>query len=277
VISPRALIIAGPNGSGKSTLTAELAGQGIVVPEAYVNPDDIARRLREERPDVPRQEIEQEAFLLGRKLRQEYREKRVSFALETVFSHPSGLIDLCKLRETSFEITLVVVTTCDPEINVQRVARRVKAGGHPVQEARIRERYERFMRLLPRIVEMAHRVYVFDATDVPRLCYRRGRFTIEDEVPDYLRRSLLQPLAERDQSRLLLAGLLAPGETLELPDEEAGTYEGAIRTSTPHYLLQEIAPGRCIRHDALLMTESLEAGERVRIAYREGCGQAEHI
>src|SRR5437667_4280394 len=75
VTSPQALIIAGPNGSGKSTLTGQLAAQGISVPAEYINPDDIARRLREEIPEAPQKEIEQAAFQLGRQQRQEYREK----------------------------------------------------------------------------------------------------------------------------------------------------------------------------------------------------------
>ena len=275
--APEAFIIAGPNGSGKSTLTDHLVEYGIALPEAYINPDVIARSLLEREPEALQEERNRKAFEEGRRLRQEYRERGISFALETVFSHPSGLLDLQKLQEAGYRITLAVVTTSDPEINVRRVAGRVKTGGHAVEEKKIRERHKRFMALLPRMVEMANRVFVFDASDVTQLCYIRDRIPIEINMPAYLRRALLEPLAQREQARLQVAAQVLPEEIMELPNEENGSYEGLLRVSTPHYHLQEIAAGHCIRHDALLLTAPMEVGKKVRVIYHDGDGQLEEI
>jgi len=271
-ISPEAVIIAGPNGSGKTTLIASLPEYGISIPDLSINPDVIERHLREKAPDDLSSDVSRMAFHGGRRLRQEYREKRVSFVLETVFSHPSGLLDLQRLRDAGYRVTLAVVTTCDPEINVLRVAERVKTGGHAVAGEKIRERYDRFMRLLPRMVEMAASVFVFDSSETTRLCYKRERFPVAVTVPDYLQSTLLEPLAAREQARVDIVGLLAPGEQFALPDEASGSYEGTLRASMAHYALQETKSGHFVQHDQLLFPNQLPQVGRVHIAYMEGVG-----
>jgi len=272
--APEVFIIAGPNGSGKSTLTDQFREYGISLPETYINPDVIARHLLEQNPDLLPEDWNQRAFEEGRRLRQEYREQGISFTLETVFSHPSGLLDLQKLHEARYKITLAVVTTCDPEINVRRVMGRVKTGGHAVEEKKIRERHKRFMGLLPRMVEMADRIFVFDSSDATQLCYIREQSPMEINVPVYLQQTLLEPLAQRELSRHQLTGFLLPDEIMDLPDEEDGVYEGVIRACVPHYALQESISGRCVRHDTCLITAPMKAAKHMRIAYKEGVGQA---
>lgn len=144
--SRRVIVVAGPNGSGKSSLTRRLQrpGSNLPFPEQYVNADEIAVDLRNCGDADP----ERTAFRLGRERRAECREAGVSFAYETVLSHPSGLVDLLLLRRAGFHVTLIVVTTADPEINVARVRGRVQVGGHAVPEEKIRQRCRRFHGLL---------------------------------------------------------------------------------------------------------------------------------
>ena len=54
------------------------------------------------------------------------------------------------------------MTTEDPDINVDRVKQRVKNGGHPVEEIKIRERYFRTMHMLIDAIEVSDRAYLFD-------------------------------------------------------------------------------------------------------------------
>ena len=70
-----------------------------------------------------------------------------------------------RCREAGFEITVIFVTTRNPEINVKRVAGRFLAGGHSVPEDRIRSRYHRTMALLPRILEEADQWFLYDNSD----------------------------------------------------------------------------------------------------------------
>lgn len=96
----RLLIFAGPNGSGKSTLTTPNTLRHYdILPGRYINADDIARQLQAQAADALPEEREHIAFRRARALRAEYRQQGVSFAFETVFSHPSTLLDMQKCRQ----------------------------------------------------------------------------------------------------------------------------------------------------------------------------------
>jgi predicted ABC-type ATPase len=166
----RAIIVAGPNGSGKSTLIRQLrADPAFGFPDRYINADDIASELASRLVGASQQGRERAAFHRARDLRREFREQGVSHAFETVLSHPSTLLDMRRLRDAGFLVTLVFVTTSNPAINIGRVAARVRAGGHDVPRDKIVDRYERAMGFLPHAVEEADRAFVFDAAGRTRL------------------------------------------------------------------------------------------------------------
>jgi predicted ABC-type ATPase len=285
VSRPTCVIFAGPNGSGKSTLTRALQSDPAAgVPTLYINADDIAASRGT--GDQGREERERGAFYNARDLRRKYREQGVSFAFETVFSHPSTLLDIAKLREAGYSVVLYFVTTADPRVNVGRVAQRVQAGGHPVETEKVVARYHRSLRFAIRAVEDADTAFVFDNTDRLQLIATAtaGVLTAADEtdtgaapIPGYLERALVLPLAERALSRADLAALVREGESLGLLDEAAGVYAGPVRAVTPHHVLQEVGPGVLVRHDALLLTGPVEAGAAVRVTYKDGYGTPERI
>ena len=66
-------------------------------------------------------------------------QQKISF--ETVFSHESKLDYMKKAKAAGYKIYLYFVATESPEINVMRVANRVRKGGHDVPEDKIRKRY----------------------------------------------------------------------------------------------------------------------------------------
>jgi predicted ABC-type ATPase len=278
-MAPKVVIIAGPNGSGKTTLTREfLARYGIELPEAYINPDDLARQSREQKPEAKQAEIDVQAFKDARALRQEYREKSVAFAFETVFSHPSNLVDLQKLNDAGYDITLVVLMTNSPEINVERVAERVKLGGHNVNPDKIRRRYQRFASFLPLAVERATSVFVFDSGKTINLCYHSPNPTrviqspyLLDSVPQYLREMLVSPLLEREECRQLIATAITHNERVQLPNE-GGIFEGEIRLGTSCYCLQEVDAHNLVMHERVLLTKAVQEGETVKIEYDQGYG-----
>jgi predicted ABC-type ATPase len=287
----RVVIIAGPNGSGKSTLIRQLRADPVFeFPANYINADDIAQRLGSRSTAMPdaiptQREREDAAFHEARDLRAKYREEGASHAFETVFSHPSTLRDMELLRECGFHVTLYFVTTESSEINVQRVIRRVLAGGHDVPADKIRDRYGRVMRLLPRAAETASQAYIYDASsDVARLVctIRDGVVRLPDHPPDYLVRALLEPLEQRAQERMMLEDGSLEGEPIELPDEQKGVYTGLITQRLRHYVLQRCT-GRAtlLRHDISVLAigeaTSLTEGARYRIAYKEGRGEVSPV
>ena len=268
---PQALVFAGPNGSGKSTLTTRVRlGEfpGISFPDAYINADELAVTLRASGTPDP----ERAAFYEGRRLRQLYRAERRSFAYETVLSHPSGILDLMRLRDAGYHVTLVVVTTRNPRLNVERVRRRVLTGGHDVPEDRIINRHRRCMELLPRAIETATEAWVFDSTERLRLVleFQSGVIVDRDRPARYFETSLLQPLRERLSERG--AAIENRSAEVHLPDEDAGEYQGQIQWLGKYYLVLECDGGGQVLHDLSMATGQATVGSRAQVTYREGAG-----
>jgi predicted ABC-type ATPase len=86
----------------------------------------------------------------------------ISFAFETVFSHPSKLEIMREAKEKGYRIYLYFITTEDPQINIDRVKLRVQKGGHPVPEDLISKRYFKTMKLLIAAIKASYRSYLFD-------------------------------------------------------------------------------------------------------------------
>lgn len=273
----RVLIIAGPNGSGKSTLTtSKILAQHGILPEHYINADEIAKELAVRIPEYSAEQREREAFRQARTLRQNYREQGISFAFETVFSHPSTLLDMQKCRASGFEVFLFFVTTKSAQINVARIVGRVRSGGHNVPEDRIRARYERTMRLFPRIVEEADSAYVYDNSGSTVLFFPFENGILlpsSDAVPVYLRRRLIEPLTRRQSERDAIRARL--GATF-LPNEENSVTTGILRWVSENYFVQEAASNP-IRHDRLLIASELTIGSKQRIYYKEGVGNSDSV
>jgi len=282
--NPRAVIVAGPNGSGKSTLIRQLRSDPeIDFPERYINADDIAAHLREVSPDTPQIDREGDAFRRARGLRLQYREEGVSHAFETVFSHPSTLVDMLELRSAGFEVVLHFVTTRQPEINIARVSLRIQQGGHDVPVDRIRDRYYRAMTFLPLAAEIADEAYVFDSSETRKhgtllvAEVRRGEAIRSEDVPEYLVRALSTALLQRREERSQLGASLSSYEAITSPDLRSGTYTGPIRTALTDYVLQQTGPATFVRHDALLLTAPVAAGDNVTITYKDGYGSIQPL
>ena len=155
--SPELVMVAGPNGSGKSTLIAALrASPDICLPKLYINADDI---LRDEGLSDPGQAQQQAQFRRAKAL-----QGREDLMYETVMSHPSKIAELQLAKQAGYLITIHLVATNDPDINVERVGARVHAGGHDVPEDRIRARYERTLALAPAALGYASQALIFDNT-----------------------------------------------------------------------------------------------------------------
>lgn len=84
------------------------------------------------------------------------------FSFETVMSHPSKIRFLERARSRGYRVYLYWIVTEDSEVNVQRVAQRVREGGHDVPAAKIRSRYDEALGLLRSALETSDRAYLFD-------------------------------------------------------------------------------------------------------------------
>lgn len=102
------------------------------------------------------------ASVLADAVRQELLNQGQTFTFETVMSSRDKVDFLKKARSRGYRVYLYFVATDDPAINVDRVRRRVRQGGHPVPAKKVRERYFRSIGLMTQACDVAHRAYVFD-------------------------------------------------------------------------------------------------------------------
>lgn len=95
-------------------------------------------------------------------IRDELIVQRVSFTFETVMSSADKLETMSAARRAGYRIYLYYICTEDPQINVARVANRVRLGGHDVPEEKVVSRYERSLALLSAAIRLSDRAYIFD-------------------------------------------------------------------------------------------------------------------
>lgn len=135
-LQPHILIIAGPNGSGKSTCGPALLQNHFNISE-FVNADTIATGLSAFNPeDVA---IEASRIMLKR-LKTLAIQKR-SFAFETTLSSRTFAQWIKKEKAKGYHFTLLYFWLFSPNLAVERVAERVRLGGHTVPEETVRRRY----------------------------------------------------------------------------------------------------------------------------------------
>ncbi len=149
---PVMVIVAGANGSGKSTLTSPYFKQGLDI----IDPDRIAKDLCPSSPLSVAMSAGKMAIILAR----ENIRLSKSFSIETTLSSKGVSQRLLQAAKNNhYLVTLVYISTIDPQINIERVADRVAKGGHDVPEADIARRYYRSLNNL---------AYYFDNTDEKR-------------------------------------------------------------------------------------------------------------
>ncbi len=176
---PRVVILGGINGAGKTTASRAVLADVLKIP-TFVNADAIARGLNGLNPEA-------ESFRAGRLMLQEMDrlvEARADFAFETTLSARTYAAWLGKLRVLGYETYLFYYWLRSPELAIQRVANRVKAGGHFVPDADIRRRYARSVRNFVELYRpVADHWEVYDNTDNRRHLLAIGEYG-EEEIDD---------------------------------------------------------------------------------------------
>lgn len=138
---PQIAILGGVNGAGKTSSSELILRTGMKIP-VFVNADTIARGLNAFDP-------ESQAVRAGRIMLEHLRslaERRISFAFETTLAARTYARWLRELRETGYSVHMLYYWLESPDLAIQRVADRVRSGGHFVPAATIRRRYSRSVR-----------------------------------------------------------------------------------------------------------------------------------
>lgn len=157
-----------------------------------INPDELARRIADQEALEPLaanlESVKRiEAWLFASV------DTHQTIGVETVLSTGKyrRLVDHAKQR--GFAVNLIYVFLDSADLNVERVATRVRKGGHNVPEDKIRERYVRSFQQFGWFFDAADRVDVYDnsgATPQRVLSKSGDEVTIFDDLPDELLASI---------------------------------------------------------------------------------------
>ena len=153
---PTLVMLAGPNGSGKSTLYETRIAPKFAVP--FINAD-VIQRDELQNNDV---NAAYEAAQIAADRRAALLNAGKSFATETVFSHPSKLDLITDAKTRGYRVMTFHISVEHPDLSVARVGERVKEGGHPVPEDKIRNRYDRSGPLIRQAILQSDVGHVFD-------------------------------------------------------------------------------------------------------------------
>lgn len=102
------------------------------------------------------------ASVLADAIRRELLHAGRTFTFETVMSSRDKVDFMRQAKDCGYRVYLYFVATDDPEINLDRVRRRVMQGGHAVPDDKVRKRYDESIALMTEACEVAHRAYIFD-------------------------------------------------------------------------------------------------------------------
>ena len=181
-------VLAGPNGAGKTTLynswvrlrtKAEFVNADLLATAHFGHPaaSEAESRWGQQAAEARRQELIQ---------------ARASLVVESTFSHLSKLDLITQARASRYAVNVLHISVDEVNFLIARVRHRVRNGGHPVPEDRIRGRFLRNQAIIRAALLQAHKGWVFDSSvrnTHPKLCltFTNGIGTAEvDPLPSWI-------------------------------------------------------------------------------------------
>jgi predicted ABC-type ATPase len=134
----RILILAGPNGAGKTTFAREFLVREVSCP-AFLNADLIAAGLSPF--DPARAALRAGRLML--ELIAEHVARGESFAFETTLAGRNFARAIDQWRSVGYRVSLIFLALPSAELAIERVAERVRQGGHSVPDEVVRRRFRR--------------------------------------------------------------------------------------------------------------------------------------
>lgn len=151
-------VLAGVNGAGKSSVGGAYLQQA---GGSFYNPDLVAHAVREASPSLTAPQANAHAWQRGKQLLESAIAQRTDFNFETTLGGETITRLLIAAAGKGATLNLWYAGLSSIELHLQRVASRVKKGGHPISEADIRKRWIssqlNLVKLLPHVTNL--RVY----------------------------------------------------------------------------------------------------------------------
>ena len=142
---PEIIIIAGPNGAGKTSfareyLTTERAGF------AFINADEIARTIAA--PTLAQAQIDMRAARAMLDQIDAFISADSDFVIETTLASLTYATKIPVWQRAGYRVILFYLRLPNVEASIERVRRRVAAGGHDILEDVIRRRFAKSLNYL---------------------------------------------------------------------------------------------------------------------------------
>lgn len=158
---PKLWIVAGANGSGKSSVYQDTEIEDTGGAAWIINPDILTAQIQiTEKLDLYSANVAA-ADRMFRWLQASIAAYQ-TIGVETVLSTDKYRPLVAEARRKNFEIRLIYVVLKSAELNVERVALRVKSGGHDVPRDKIIERRAKSLSQLPWFLAQSELALIYD-------------------------------------------------------------------------------------------------------------------
>ncbi len=183
---PQFFLVAGPNGAGKSTLTLSIKHRFPNV--EVVDPDAIAKGITGSFSTV-----DQEQLSAGRKtldLVKHHIHDGQPIIVESTISGSTYLKLAEFAKDVGFRTVFIYVALESREMSAERVAKRVKLGGHAIPLVDVKRRYPRSLNNLKLYIKAFESAHIYDNSDHYKwiAAYRNGLIhKSANNIPNWLK------------------------------------------------------------------------------------------
>lgn len=154
---PILYVLAGVNGAGKSSIGGHLLErEGL----AWFNPDTFARELKA-LTGCDQESANAQSWQEGMRRLDEALSKGLNYAFETTLGGKTVAAKILQATKTH-DVLIWFCGLSSPELHIARVKARVAAGGHPIPDEKIRERYPLAQLNLIKLMPYAAYMTVYD-------------------------------------------------------------------------------------------------------------------
>lgn len=178
------IIYAGVNGAGKSTLYRTTSYQDVM---PRVNTDEIVKEFGDWRISA---DLMKAGKIAVQRLN-DYLKQGATFNQETTLCGHSILKTIQKAKAAGYVVEMHYIGVDSVEIAKQRIAERVKMGGHGISDEDVERRYEESFLNLKKVIDVCDLVALYDNTKAFRrfAIYKNGQIVrLSRNIPAWYER-----------------------------------------------------------------------------------------
>lgn len=146
------IIIAGVNGTGKSSLRGVLEGQNVLLGH-IIDADAIAKSNGFDNIKAGKMAIDEINYCL---------KNNISFTQETTLAGHRTVRTIKQARKQGYYITMYYVGLNSIDESLQRIANRVRKGGHNIPSGDVKRRFEKRISSLAEVIPLCDEIIFYD-------------------------------------------------------------------------------------------------------------------